>query len=553
MKPDAFLDGYQKIAAITLDIEKGDILLGGRFKNIRQEVKDIGEDDLGQPTINGKKLLTVRIEKKMPEDRQSRETQEKTAAIDQQILRDAAKRSPEWRVSGLVQGALKDDPKKYNLGVEEEFKDDPWIASLGSTAPISDDQFRDLVSSYSVDPDGNGKPFYFVASRAGSEPVVIFQGNPNPMSINAAKKYGRQLGLPEEQLDFKHSLQKTAGASFSDYDTIPMSPGLYVVDRKLSHVNRFQQLIQKLKINPETKAQVQDVLKRMHIPHRMLVYVAPKGTVIRGKTGYAHGPYSVFTFSAAAKPGSSGLPKASLQDTDRAAETLIGTISSSYMQDARNMARPEFKRLNHLRNLPASDIIWGLSGKYIDKDMEEARLQLRDAAAKRKLAEYVTGKGLGIANKGIGLYQKLTGNPGAVVKGLINDPEDIKSISGKYFQRPVITPIHGRVTPNLLATAHDTVNSRIGDQPWTIPGSNKGYSCLDYGNSVLCNLGKKVPPTGKWTWRQVQPAKPGFMDNLLSGFQQGYKTLATPVKKSAEDLKKAFTSGPVNTNTQAAK
>lgn len=56
----------RKQAAITLDIEKGDTLLGGRFKNIKTVVKDIGTDELGQPTINGKKLLSFRIAKKMP-------------------------------------------------------------------------------------------------------------------------------------------------------------------------------------------------------------------------------------------------------------------------------------------------------------------------------------------------------------------------------------------------------------------------------------------------------------------------------------------------------
>lgn len=55
-----------KAATITLDIEKGDTLLGGRFKNIKTIVKDIATDELGQPTINGKKLLSFRIAKKMP-------------------------------------------------------------------------------------------------------------------------------------------------------------------------------------------------------------------------------------------------------------------------------------------------------------------------------------------------------------------------------------------------------------------------------------------------------------------------------------------------------
>jgi len=60
----------EKIAAITLDINKGDILLGGRFKNVKTIVEEIGRDKLGQPTVNGKKLLAFRINKKLPADMQ---------------------------------------------------------------------------------------------------------------------------------------------------------------------------------------------------------------------------------------------------------------------------------------------------------------------------------------------------------------------------------------------------------------------------------------------------------------------------------------------------
>jgi hypothetical protein len=60
------IPGLGKWGSITLDIEKGDVLLGGRFKNHKLVVEDIGTDDLGQPTVNGRKLLSFRIAKKMP-------------------------------------------------------------------------------------------------------------------------------------------------------------------------------------------------------------------------------------------------------------------------------------------------------------------------------------------------------------------------------------------------------------------------------------------------------------------------------------------------------
>lgn len=50
---------------ISLDIKKGDLLLGGRFKNVKTIVKKIDIDKLGQPTVNGKKLLAFRIAKLM--------------------------------------------------------------------------------------------------------------------------------------------------------------------------------------------------------------------------------------------------------------------------------------------------------------------------------------------------------------------------------------------------------------------------------------------------------------------------------------------------------
>ena len=61
---------------MKLDIKVGDVLLGGRFKNKRIVVKEIGKDELGQPTINGKPLLNFRIEKHLPDSKKSKKTLE---------------------------------------------------------------------------------------------------------------------------------------------------------------------------------------------------------------------------------------------------------------------------------------------------------------------------------------------------------------------------------------------------------------------------------------------------------------------------------------------
>ena len=49
-----------------IDLEVGDTILRGKFKNKKVVVKEFGVDDKGQPTINGKKMLSFRIQKLMP-------------------------------------------------------------------------------------------------------------------------------------------------------------------------------------------------------------------------------------------------------------------------------------------------------------------------------------------------------------------------------------------------------------------------------------------------------------------------------------------------------
>jgi len=62
--------------ALALDLEVGDVILTGRFKNKRTVVKKIETDDMGQPTINGMKALSFRIEKLMPKSKWSKKSLE---------------------------------------------------------------------------------------------------------------------------------------------------------------------------------------------------------------------------------------------------------------------------------------------------------------------------------------------------------------------------------------------------------------------------------------------------------------------------------------------
>jgi hypothetical protein len=53
---------------IELDINIGDEILAGRFKNKKVIVKDIGKDEQNQPTINGKTILKFKIKKLIREE-----------------------------------------------------------------------------------------------------------------------------------------------------------------------------------------------------------------------------------------------------------------------------------------------------------------------------------------------------------------------------------------------------------------------------------------------------------------------------------------------------
>ena len=48
-----------------IPIELGDIILTGKWRNKPVKVKEIGIDELGQPTINGNPILKFRIAKHM--------------------------------------------------------------------------------------------------------------------------------------------------------------------------------------------------------------------------------------------------------------------------------------------------------------------------------------------------------------------------------------------------------------------------------------------------------------------------------------------------------
>lgn len=60
--------------SIKLDIEVGDTILSGKFRNKKVVVKTIGIDENGSPTVNGKSILNIRIEKLMKDKKKLKES-----------------------------------------------------------------------------------------------------------------------------------------------------------------------------------------------------------------------------------------------------------------------------------------------------------------------------------------------------------------------------------------------------------------------------------------------------------------------------------------------
>ena len=51
------------VEKITIPVKVGDTVLMGKWKNKKVVVKEIGKDEHGMPTINGKKATTFRLSK----------------------------------------------------------------------------------------------------------------------------------------------------------------------------------------------------------------------------------------------------------------------------------------------------------------------------------------------------------------------------------------------------------------------------------------------------------------------------------------------------------
>ena len=93
---------------IELDIDIGDVVLTGKFKNKRKVVKDIGTDEYGQPTINGTSILKIKIEKLLPKSKWSAKSRAELEEEEQPLTEADRDYKAEYKKYGATKSAKKD-------------------------------------------------------------------------------------------------------------------------------------------------------------------------------------------------------------------------------------------------------------------------------------------------------------------------------------------------------------------------------------------------------------------------------------------------------------
>jgi len=110
---------------ITIPVEIGDIILTGKFKNKSTEIKSIGKDEHGMPTINGRKVVTFRIKKNETKKEHKMKKSELRQIIKEEILRllnlNEGNLPNGWKKTG--KNKWRHDASKFTITVEKEFDD----------------------------------------------------------------------------------------------------------------------------------------------------------------------------------------------------------------------------------------------------------------------------------------------------------------------------------------------------------------------------------------------------------------------------------------------
>lgn len=122
-----------------IDLDIGDIILTGKWKNKSVEVESFDTDDKGQPTVNGKAMLNFRIKKLMPEKTQTSVAEQNKmkvlAGIGSTIVQEGL--LVEWKIDypdntpDDVRAFLDAAASRFDrTGREVTFRNNKWILMI---------------------------------------------------------------------------------------------------------------------------------------------------------------------------------------------------------------------------------------------------------------------------------------------------------------------------------------------------------------------------------------------------------------------------------------
>lgn len=165
---------------INLPIEVGDLVLGGRFKNKKIIVKEIGYDEYGSPTINGRGILKIRIPKLYQKLKES---------LDQRQVRVSLIKTDkgDW--------ILYDDSKDQNIDGERfKTKDEARVYANDHAYKIINIQEDTMFKGQAHIEESEGKFFVVMETDSGKIPVINPYGyNTRQHAVSSAVYKGFQI------------------------------------------------------------------------------------------------------------------------------------------------------------------------------------------------------------------------------------------------------------------------------------------------------------------------------------------------------------------------
>lgn len=189
---------------ITVDLEKGDDILTGKFKNHKDKVKKIGKDDKHQPTVNDKPMLKFRIPKLIPKKE-----------IKEEEIEETTTGGSVWGSSGPPVGPAFAAKK----GQWKMAKKPIWIGGTIVQQDTNEGMLNPVNEVNKVKYNPKGK-VVTIKKKCAKFPYCSQGAIDNPLNLSNTVKgsgsYIEENRLSDETIKNIHEISKQTGKSFNE-------------------------------------------------------------------------------------------------------------------------------------------------------------------------------------------------------------------------------------------------------------------------------------------------------------------------------------------------